>query len=405
MKRFLLFCSGANLDVLRRCPSEENKYVGIGATILLTAALATLSGGYALFSVFGSVPAAAVFGLLWGATIFNLDRVIVSGMRKQRYWGLDLLYAVPRIAVAVLLALVVARPLELRLFADEIRSEWASVQLERRRVNHADAESLTASRMQRLQAEIDGLSREIRAAQAAADAARQAYLDEQDGSAGSGIPGDGSRFREKKAVSEELSRRAADVVELNRSRIDRATRERDRLQDENRQLASETDAVHDAGFGLLARMQMMERLKKREPATRRASLVITLLFLALETAPVLVKLLATLSPYRPYDELLEQHEFEIVETARQDVSVRRQALKHDAQRRIHDSRAWLDVERDMDVRRHEMRRDAELRASEALMSRIAIAQVELGERVVDEWREGELDRIERNPEAYLATMS
>ena len=61
------------------CPqSEHNKYVGIGATVFFTGVLATISGGYALFSVFKSVYPAIAFGIIWGMVIFNLDRFIVS---------------------------------------------------------------------------------------------------------------------------------------------------------------------------------------------------------------------------------------------------------------------------------------------------------------------------------------
>lgn len=401
MKRFLLFCSGANLDVLRRCPSEETKYVGIGATILMTAALASLSGGYALYTVFGSVLAAVPFGVLWGTVIFNLDRVIVSGMRKQRHRGLDVLFALPRLAVAVLLALVVSRPLELRLFDAEIRTEWAEVKAEAREQDRVKIGVDDERRVARLESEIERRNDETRQTVAAANEAREAFIREKEGTAGTGIPGAGSVFRERQAAYEALALQARETAARNDAWIHTATVEVDSLRADKAQYAASVEEVRDDGLGLLMRMRMLERLK-HDPAVRLASLVITLLFLALETAPVVVKLLATLCPYRPYDELLEQHEFEIVEAVRQDIGVRRQVLRDDARRRIHESRASLHVEMDMDLRRHDMRRDAELQASEALMGHIADAQVQLAERVVDEWRQGELSRIERDPEAYLA---
>ena len=78
MKRFFWWCSGADITILRTwaCSTEHNTYAGIGATIFLTAVLASLSGGYALWTVFQSSPYAITFGLLWGILIFNLDRSI-----------------------------------------------------------------------------------------------------------------------------------------------------------------------------------------------------------------------------------------------------------------------------------------------------------------------------------------
>jgi Domain of unknown function (DUF4407) len=53
------------------CSTEHNTYAGIGATIFLTAVLASLSGGYALWTVFQSSPYAISFGLLWGILIWT----------------------------------------------------------------------------------------------------------------------------------------------------------------------------------------------------------------------------------------------------------------------------------------------------------------------------------------------
>ena len=86
MKRFFWFCSGADISILRTwdCSTEHNTYAGIGATIFLTAVLASLSGGYALWTVFQSSPYAITFGILWGILIFNLDRYIVMSLHKSR---------------------------------------------------------------------------------------------------------------------------------------------------------------------------------------------------------------------------------------------------------------------------------------------------------------------------------
>ena len=80
---FFIFCSGAVNSVLKRCPTDYNKYQGIGATILFTGIFSAISAGYALYTVFESYIASTIFAILWGMMIFNLDRYIVSGMRKK----------------------------------------------------------------------------------------------------------------------------------------------------------------------------------------------------------------------------------------------------------------------------------------------------------------------------------
>ena len=116
IEQFFLFCSGVNADILEKCPSDKNKYVGIGATIFFTGLLAFFSSGYALFTVFESYWAAIAFGAVWGLMIFNLDRYIVMSMKNNGKWYRDLLVALPRVGLAVLLALVISKPVEMKTY-------------------------------------------------------------------------------------------------------------------------------------------------------------------------------------------------------------------------------------------------------------------------------------------------
>ncbi|MBK8668792.1 MAG: DUF4407 domain-containing protein [Saprospiraceae bacterium] len=126
----LHFCSGAVNSVLKRCPTDYNKYQGIGATILFTGIFSALSAGYALYTVFESYTASTVFAILWGMMIFNLDRYIVSGMRKKSNFLKEAAMAAPRVVLAVFIGIVIATPLELKLFESEINAEIGMMQQE-----------------------------------------------------------------------------------------------------------------------------------------------------------------------------------------------------------------------------------------------------------------------------------
>lgn len=123
LNEFLWICAGANREVLRQCPTDYAKYAGIGGTILFTALMAMLSGGYALYSVFYNGYSAFFFGVFWGLLIFNLDRFIVNTIYsdgkvtiswREFYSGL------PRIIMAIFLGIVISTPLELKIFEDAI---------------------------------------------------------------------------------------------------------------------------------------------------------------------------------------------------------------------------------------------------------------------------------------------
>src|SRR5687767_435159 len=120
---FFLICSGCNLHLLEQCPTDRSKYAGLGATVFFTGFFAFLSAAFALFTVFNSYLISIALGIVWGLMIFNLDRYIVSGMRKEGRPAREFLNALPRIILAVLISLVIAKPLELRIFDKEIQPE------------------------------------------------------------------------------------------------------------------------------------------------------------------------------------------------------------------------------------------------------------------------------------------
>ncbi|WP_354360896.1 DUF4407 domain-containing protein [Pedobacter sp. UYP30] len=125
INRFFWFCSGVHIETLENYPTEQNRYFGIGATIFFTGLFAALSGGYAMYFVFKgddfAVFFAILFGLIWGAAIFNMDRYIVSSINKSGSTGKQLLQATPRILLAIMIGIVISRPLELKIFDKEIK--------------------------------------------------------------------------------------------------------------------------------------------------------------------------------------------------------------------------------------------------------------------------------------------
>jgi len=96
-----------------------------GLLFFFTGLFAALSGGYAMYFVFKGVTAAVVFavffGLLWGMAIFNMDRYIVSSIDKNSSSAKQIAQATPRILLAIMIGMVISRPLELKIFDKEIR--------------------------------------------------------------------------------------------------------------------------------------------------------------------------------------------------------------------------------------------------------------------------------------------
>ncbi|HQV78571.1 MAG TPA: DUF4407 domain-containing protein [Chitinophagales bacterium] len=301
--KFFWWCSGANQDVLMDCPqSEHNKYVGIGATVFFTGVLATLSGGYALFSVFKSVYPAIAFGIIWGLVIFNLDRFIVSTLRKDDLFWNEFKLVLPRLILAIILAIVISKPLELKIFEKEIAQKVEAQQREFAIQTQRKTEQQFNPVMDSLRGEIDLYKNEIAKVSTARDSLYIAFIGEAEGTRGTNKLGKGPVFKEKKQQYDKIEMEMKAMTEKYQPLIDE--REKQILQakaqrDSATAKAQPTIQNYD---GLMARLDGLSKL----PST--PSLFIMLLFICIETAPVLSKLF---SAKGPYDEKLKNIEHEI----------------------------------------------------------------------------------------------
>ena len=300
IRQFFLICSGAHLPMLRRAPSELNKYAGIGATVFFTGLFAAISAGYALWTVFGQPWAALLFAAVWGLMIFNLDRFIVSSMKKRERFGQELWMATPRIILAVLIAIVISKPLELKIFDTEIQAELIIMEQQKFREQETKVSDRYTSRSNELKTRIAAVRQEMAVQAARRDTLLLIAQQEADGTGGSRVKNLGPIYKAKKADADSASAALAALEQQQQSL--------------NAQLAKvdSTIAADIKGLqrgrlnGMASRLEALGRITAASQPIRWANWFIMLLFIAIETAPVFVKLI---SPRGPYDDLQDQHEF------------------------------------------------------------------------------------------------
>src|SRR3954451_17418399 len=122
---------GARPEVLKAAPGARSRFVALGGVLLSTGGLALLSAAFAVHMALGVWwPYALVLGLFWGVVIVNLDRMLVVGMAHDASVKRNLLMAVPRVALALILGTLIATPLTLQVFHREIDTEIVTLQAE-----------------------------------------------------------------------------------------------------------------------------------------------------------------------------------------------------------------------------------------------------------------------------------
>jgi hypothetical protein len=333
-ERLLVGSSGALQNILERpeCRADVTRFAMVGAFVLLTSIFALFSATFAVYTGFRSLPLSATLGLLWATLIFTVDRFVVSTIRKSDAEGLarwtrfvrrtgDWLTAIPRLALAIIISIVVATPLEMRFFAPEIDAEIADLR-------HSQLQHSTAAidaefpELQHLREENSRLERETAAARTTYDAAYQRAIEERSGSGITGKVGAGpiwdarmTQANRALEAAQRIARTNDAAIAANTTAIDELTRRR------QARLASDHGTIVRSD-GFLARYSALGRLAATNGDVRVARGFMTLLFLVVELTPVLMKLMLRRSAY---DEILDT----IEHTARVEQLQRRSDLNDD----------------------------------------------------------------------------
>ncbi len=313
--------SGADPKILDHSPySDHVKYFGLGGIVLATGVLAALSGGYAFYTVFSSTPIdsavssidpyalfqAAIFGLIWGLIILNLDRFIISssgiGDGSGRITKKTLIHASPRIFMAVVLSIVIAAPLELRIFESEIEAELFKMQKEQLLVLNEITNTEYAQRVDEVAVKRTNLENAITQQEELIKAQEIKYQEEIAGRV-SGIPGAGSAAKSIRVYLDEVLK--PDLAQLkvtNEPQIAKLWLQTDYLKAEKVQAYAINKTQVQKMDGLLQRLMIAHKI-----AGWKLTWLIRLIFIVIETAPILFKMMMRNEVYEALHENLKRH--------------------------------------------------------------------------------------------------
>ncbi len=288
---FLWWCAGVAPELLRAYPTEKAKYEGIGGAVLTTGVLAFVSGFYAVFTTLATgtyrLPVSLAFGLLWGLAIFNLDRYIVSSLKRA--W----LPALPRLGLAIVIAITLSKPLELQLFHNAVAGQ-AAINRDKA-VAEKRATLIASSSLGQTSGELNSLQQQIQQADERAQALEKDFRQEADGTAGSHRYGYSEVAKLKEAGALDARRQATELRNTLQARVqqfqstkDAATADIDRQVEAFRQSLAED---------FLTNMTALSDITAKSVSAWWISTFLMLLMITIEITPVLVKLMSPIGPY------------------------------------------------------------------------------------------------------------
>ncbi len=313
--RFLWWAAGGNEEILMRSThSDRVKYLTLGGIILATGVMAGLAGGYAFYTIFAPhsdgfiktvhTPTAimsVVGGFLWGMMIFNIDRFIVTstgtGDGTETITWAEFKSALPRLVMGAIIAVTISKPVEIRMFQDEINVELKSAKMEKQREFIASLDSIYVQRINGQSANIKVWQSEIDEKEDAYTASEKIFNEELAEKPGGSASGYGPDAKRKEMLMDDRKRDREIARKKYQPLIDKAYAN---IDDYEKQKQIEIDQSGEIAGGLDG---LLQRIKlSHEIAGWTISLFITLLFLAIELTPIFFKLMLIKSPY---DYLLE----------------------------------------------------------------------------------------------------
>lgn len=308
IQRFFLFCAGVDTSLTRGpdFSTERSKYAAAGTFVFLTAVFAAVFAGFALSDL---TPNPLVYGpaaALWATFIFCLDRQIVMSIRKTDSWTKQFIVALPRLAIAFFIGMIISRPFELWIFQPEIklilnknederlRSESTKQENQRKAVNDRFQEEI-----ERINTQTETLMKERQRLQSEVnDVSNQLVVNRSNVTLDTGTRWNNTRTLQ---MQRDLLKRQNNPQVADISTQIKAGRDRTRIlfAQIKPQAAPETSLsmTRREKFGLLDRLEALDQFGRENKAGGAALLFLSSLFVLIEMVPVFMKLMSMSGPY------------------------------------------------------------------------------------------------------------
>lgn len=301
---FFLFLSKTDPDLFAKVNyTARQTRIGLGVFVFCTAALAFFTGTYFVRSMFNEYNEATatietplhgwiisiLLGALWGIFIMSIEREIVSAKSK---WS-----ALARLPLAVVIGLAIAIPVKVQFFSDRINKELTLANRQENAVhehNHNARISFYTDRISKLNESIA----EERENMAKWAGAMEAEIVGRVRQGSTGIAGEGPAYRA-----------AERNYLMHKSFVEDYEKQLHNLREELTEVRKTSwnqveNAKINQSYDFLSQYEMMSEISKSKTSLKNFSLMITLLFLLVESIPAIIKIL---KPTDEYDEIGRAH--------------------------------------------------------------------------------------------------
>lgn len=383
--------AGSDLEILSQCPHEISRHARIGAIIISTAILASVSMFFAIQTVSQSTFIGIIAGAVWGLVIFILDSYIVASYRKNDDRLKEISIVLPRLILAFVLGCSISIPLELKVFENEIMVAVDSIETEQETAKQEQANNKYNNEIapyinerNTLQASNDKYKNELKPFE---DKVTRLEGELADEIAGKGRTGKLKYGPVSAEIDEQLIKAREDKHNKENEINSQFASNNTRITELNGLIAKiQPEPVKKVDlYGISAQLDGLKRLTSSNAYVLIAYLIFFLLVLLIETAPVLVKFF---TPKGSYDVIQETTDYIVF--------LGEQKKKSDLHELINSE---IQAIRSL----HERKNTAQDHANQMIMEAIAEAQAAIATKAINLWKEKQLSEVGENVEDFVRT--
>ena len=281
-KRPFLYLSGTDIKTISQCaPDLPTRYSILGGLLCIPALVAFFSSSYAVSLLFPNTSYEYFAGVIWALIILTIDRSIVAqnpeidedpvmlqsanlskGAKLRSCWII-----VGRIFISIILGFVIAEPLCISIFDDEIQEQIYNSKENEISTKRKSLDSVLVSMENKIRAkELDWLN------------AQKVATDESDGT--TGPRGTGQVFKHKQGVADTLKNQHEKFKREQSVNQDSIRREIDSLK---------KNINTNKATNLTGRMHALNEVALNNPDMLISIWLLRLLFVCIELIPLILK--------------------------------------------------------------------------------------------------------------------
>jgi hypothetical protein len=315
----LIFCSGADRQTLNdtKLQSEENKYVSIGALIILTTVLACCSGGTAAYKFSGgNIFISLIVVIFWGAFIFFLERYFMMSTKKfqgsEDLWETVKIYFFPfivpvaiRISFSIILSLLISFPLEAQIFHSSIEIQISSE--DKKFAEELRAKDKVGSegdlRFKYINNKIQALETERKEQIKLLEKSKDELKEELS-------TGAGQIFNQRKRLLDEAEGKIKKIeLEIKQQQQEKEEVSNKPSPETDKIIAIRNQQFKNKSYGIEREISALNKLVEENPDMRDWHDLIRRVLVMIEIAPISLKIL---SPFSAYDAVLQSKEKRVI---------------------------------------------------------------------------------------------